>query len=325
METSARSTQAKAAPTILCHLSEERQTALAQHPSRPAIVPVPRPDTPWQVPPEAEILFTEARGWAEAPREAPAGWPGRLRWLHVVGAGIDGYPDWIRAVPSVTCGRGVNAAAIAEYVLGAILLHDKRFFESVITSASDWRPLPLRGLAGKTLGLLGLGAIGAEVAKRALAFDMRIKAFRRSGAQHADETVELVDSVAKLFAASDHLVLAAPLTPQTRHIVSREVLLRAKPGLHLINISRGGLIHDEALLAALDEGRIAAATLDVTEPEPLPEGHAFYCHPHIRVTPHCSWSAEDVTTKIMQRLFANIDRYLAGTTLDDQVDRQLGY
>ncbi len=325
MEISTPPPQAEASLTIVCHLSEERRTALAQHPSRPAIVPAPRPEAPWQVPPGTEIFFTEGRGWDNAPREAPPGWPGDLRWLHVVGAGIDGYPDWIRAVPILTCGRGVNAAAIAEYVLGAILLHDKRFFECVITDASAWRPLPLRGLSGKTLGLLGLGAIGAEVARRAQAFDMRIKAFRRSGAPHPDKAVEIVDSVAELFAVSDHLVLAAPLTPETRHVVSREVLARAKPGLHLVNISRGGLIDDEALLAALDEGRIAAATLDVTEPEPLPAGHVFYGHPHIRLTPHCSWSAEDVTLKIMQRLFANIDRYLAGTALHDQIDRQLGY
>ncbi|MFC7397862.1 NAD(P)-dependent oxidoreductase [Chelatococcus sp. GCM10030263] len=325
MDSSTPPANAKSSLTIICHLSEERRTALARHPARPAVLPALRPEAPWQIPQDAEILFTEARGWNNAPQEAPSGWPGSLRWLHVVGAGIDGYPDWIRAVPAITCGRGVNANAIAEYVLGAILLHDKRFLECVITDAADWRPLSLRGLSGKTLGLLGLGAIGTEVARRAQAFDMRIKAFRRSGAPPMDKAVALVDSAAELFAISDHLVLAAPLTPETRHIVSREALARAKPGLHLVNISRGGLIDDEALLAALDEGRIATATLDVTEPEPLPAGHVFYRHPRVRVTPHCSWSAEDVTAKIMQRLFANIDRYLAGTALHDQVDRQLGY
>jgi phosphoglycerate dehydrogenase-like enzyme len=129
-----------------------------------------------------------AAGTTLRKRRRPAG-PGSLRWLHVVGAGIDGYPDWIRAVPAITCGRGVNANAIAEYVLGAILLHDKRFLECVITDAADWRPLSLRGLSGKTLGLLGLGAIGTEVARRAQAFDMRIKAFRRSGAAPTDKAV----------------------------------------------------------------------------------------------------------------------------------------
>lgn len=324
MTTTAGSPESGPPLTIACHLSEQRMTKLALHPAGLRFVPV-APQAPWQVPSGANILISEARGWEDAPRDAPAGWPGDLSWLHVVAAGIDGYPDWIRTVPTVTCGRGVNATAIAEYVLGAILLQDKRFFETVISEASAWRPMALRGVAGKTLGLLGIGAIGTEIAKRGAAFDMTLRAYRRSGAVHPDKAIGIVDSVGALFAMSDHLVLAAPLTSETRGIISREVLAQAKPGLHLINVARGALVDDDALLGALDTGRLAAATLDATDPEPLPDGHPFYSHPRIRVTPHCSWSAEDTTDRIMSRLFANIDRWLAGTALQDRVDAILGY
>ncbi len=327
MTTQFRSPLPQGGLTLHCRLSPQRMEALGRHPAGLDLVPVPDTAQPWQLPDTAEILVTEARGWDEAPVEAPTGWPGALRWLHVVAAGIDGYPDWIRAVPTVTCGRGANATAIAEYVLGAILLHDKRFFETVISDASAWKPLvtPLRGLAGKTLGLLGIGAIGREIARRAKAFDMEVRAFRRSTAIAPDPEITLVDGLEPLFATADHLVLAAPLTPQTRGIVSRIVLAHSKPGLHLINIARGALIDDKALLEALDDGRIGAATLDVTEPEPLPVGHAFYSHPRIRLTPHCSWSAEDTTERIMRRLFANIDRYRQGTPLEERIDPVTGY
>lgn len=310
---------------IACSLRPERVAFLRAHPARPRVTEIAEPDAPWRLPEGAEILVSEARGWPEAPRERPAGWPGTLKWVHFASTGIDGYPDWIFDVPHVTCGRGVNAAAISEYVLGAMLLHEKRFLETLTTSRAGWKQIPLGGLEGKVLGLIGLGSIGGAIAHRALAFGMSVVAYRRSGAAHENASVRIVDDPGAVFARADHVAIAAPLTPLTRHLVSGAVLARAKPGLHLVNIARGAIIDDEALLGALAEGRLAAATLDVTEPEPLPEGHAFYSHPKIRLTPHVSWSAGGMTERLMTPLAANIDRYLAGAALEERVDKEHGY
>ena len=121
-------------------------------------------------------------------------------------------------------------------------------------------------------------------------------------------------------AASDHLVLALPLTEETRGVVNAEMLATAKPGLHLINVARGPLIDQEALVAALDAGTIAAATLDVATPEPLPAGHPFYSHPAIRLTPHVSGMSEDNEDRLTARLLDNLDRFLEGKPVPGIVD-----
>src|SRR5690606_11871055 len=145
----------------------------------------------------------------------------------------------------------------------------------------------------QTLGIAGYGAIGREVAKRAQALGMDVLALRRGGAAVAPDTgVRAVASVEDLLGASDHVVLALPITPQTRHCINARSLAHAKPGLHLVNIARGALVDQPALLQALDSGRLSGATLDVTDPEPLPEGHALYHHPRVHLTPHVSWAAE---------------------------------
>jgi phosphoglycerate dehydrogenase-like enzyme len=310
---------------IACSLQPDRVAYLRAHVAKPEVTEIADLDAPWKLPQGTEILVSEARGWPTAPRERPEGWPGTLKWVHFASTGIDGYPDWIFDVPHVTCGRGVNAAAISEYVLGAMLLHEKRFLETLTTSRAGWKQIRLGGLEGKVMGLIGLGSIGAAIASRAAAFGMSILAYRRSGAPHENPAIRIVDDAGAVFAGADHVAIAAPLTPLTRHLVSRDVLARAKPGLHLVNIARGAIIDDAALLEALDAGQLSAATLDVTEPEPPPEGHAFYTHPKIRLTPHVSWSAGRMTERLMEPLAANIDRYLAGAPLEERVDKAHGY
>ncbi len=124
---------------------------------------------------------------------------------------------------------------------------------------------------------------------------------------------------------ADHLVLAAPATDATRHIVNRELLAEAKPGLHVINIARGSLIDNDALLDALANGRLGGASLDVTEPEPLPAGHPFYRHPRIRLSPHTSAIGPHNTAELARKFVRNFSAFTQGTALEDLVDLRRGY
>ena len=126
------------------------------------------------------------------------------------------------------------------------------------------------------LGLMGLGGIGLATAERALPFGMKVRALRRRPEPSPLEGVEVVGSIDELLPEADHLVLAAPATPSTRHLINAETLALVKPGVHLVNIARGALVDQDALRVALDDGRVAMATLDTVDPEPLPEGHWLY-------------------------------------------------
>ncbi|MDR3505504.1 MAG: NAD(P)-dependent oxidoreductase [Acidocella sp.] len=281
------------------------------------------PERAWAVPVEAEILIAvPPRGErAAVPEQPPPGWPGRLRWVHAVSAGVDEYPPWLFQVPLVTCGRGTNSATIAEFTLAAILAVEKRLPEIWISEAQAWKPVQLGTLQGKTLGLLGYGSIGQEIATRARAFGMEVIAFRRSGGEAPG--VRIAD-FATVLAEADHLVVALPLTPETSGIVDASALARLKPGAHLINIARGKLLDHASLLAALESGHLGFASLDVTEPEPLPAGHPLYAHPRVHLSPHLSWSGGDLSRYVP--LFAeNLRRYLKGETLLNLVPPGRGY
>ncbi len=167
-------------------------------------------------------------------------------------------------------------------------------------------------LDGRTLGLLGLGEIGSRVAKLGLALGMKVIASRASDRPSPVEGVRLVPAAD--LAAADHLVLVAPITPETRHIVDAAFLARMKPGAHLVNVARGPLIDHDALKGELDSGRLWAS-LDVTEPEPLPLGHWLLDHPRARVTPHLSWSSPDTIRRVIERLGGNLARMAAGEPL----------
>jgi phosphoglycerate dehydrogenase-like enzyme len=314
-----------AAPLVIAtNLDAVQNERLARHPSRPRVIAYSLDRPVWEIPATADVLITFFRGWPGAPAQPPAGWPFRLRWIQIAAAGVDAFPPWFFTGPVVTSGRGVGAVAIAEYVLAAMLAHEKQIFEGLrVSEAAAWKPRMLGRLTGKTLGLVGLGAIGHEVAVRAAAFGMTILAVTRSGAAQAGVTI--VGSLEELAARSDHLVVAAPLTPATRGLICADVLARAKPGLHLVNVSRGALVDQDAILAALDRGHLGAATLDVTSPEPLPEEHPLYRHPRVRLTPHSAWNTDDSVDRLTAKLFDNLGRFLSKAELLDVVDAKRGY
>lgn len=249
-----------------------------------------------------------------------------VQWIHLPGTGIDSWPPDLLRGRTVTCSRGVSAIPIAEFVLAAILAFEKRVPGVWLAEPPEhWNIDRLGELAGKTVGLVGLGGIGTAVARRALAFDMRVRAFRRTGAASPVEGVEVVPDLDAVLATADHLVLAAPATSRTHKLLGTDAFAVVKPGLHLVNIARGTLVDQDALRDALDDGRVAIATLDTVDPEPLPAGHWLYSHPSVRLSAHVSWSSPRAFDRIIDAFVANLRRYVAGESLEGLIDVDEGY
>ncbi|MDP3747675.1 MAG: NAD(P)-dependent oxidoreductase [Phenylobacterium sp.] len=290
------------------------------------ILPVPQ-HPPLRLPDGVEVLIASPTGAAGAglPAAPPPGWPFDARWVQLVSVGIDAYPAWLFRGPVVTAARGASAVALAEFAIATIFAAAKRLPDIWIRAAADWAPSPLGMVQGQTLGLVGFGALGEALAPRAQALGMKVLATRRSAAPIGTPGVERLDDLGQIFEQSDHVVLAAPATPQTFRLVDREVLRRAKPGLHLVNLARGSLIDDEALLEALDEGRVALASLDVALPEPLPADHRFYLHPRVRLSPHTSVHTPDTLSNLLAHFAENLDRFRANAPLIGVVDPARGY
>jgi phosphoglycerate dehydrogenase-like enzyme len=270
-----------------------------------------------------DVLLTSPIGTETLPEVLRRG----VRWVHLVGTGVDRFPlDLIPPEVTLSCSRGASAIAIAEWSLTMMLAFEKRLPDSWLSAPPErWFQAPLGSLYGKTLAIVGLGGIGERAALLARPFDMQIKALRRSLRPSETEGVEVVATLAEVLDGADHVLIAAPLTNETRHMINAESIAWMKPGVHLVNIARGGLIDQDALRAALDSGQVACASLDTVDPEPLPEGHWMYAHPGVRLSAHISWSMPAAQGLLHDTFRENLHRYLAGGELVNVVDVQLGY
>ena len=148
---------------------------------------------------------------------------------------------------------------------------------------------------------------------------------RRTSAPSPVDGVTMVSTLADALDGADHVVIAAPLTDATRHLIDADAFARMKPGVHLVNIARGGLVDQDALRVALDDGQVALASLDAVDPEPLPAGHWLFDHPKVRLSAHDSWSWPGAYDLILQRFAVNLRAFLAGAPLPDLVDPSQGY
>jgi phosphoglycerate dehydrogenase-like enzyme len=292
----------------------------------PQVDVVDIPVEPVEAPsPAGQILYAMPRH--EVPQEQlttrAVPWAAGLEWVHTASAGVDVYPPSLFEGRTVTCSRGVMSVPIAEFVLATMLAADKRLPEM-------WAPDGPRGdpklgtLQGATLGLVGLGTIAEAVAERASVFGMEILAARRTERPSPIPGLT-VAPLQEVVARADHLVVLAPATPETWHLIDDAVLAAVKPGVHLVNVARGTLVDQDALLRALDDGRVRLASLDVTDPEPLPADHPLLSHPRVRISPHVSWSAPGMLGRSVERFVENLQRYLAGDPLLGLVDPGAGY
>lgn len=270
----------------------------------------------------ADVLLTYPWGTPNLPELLRRG----VRWVHAYGTGVNGFPfDLLGGVP-LSCSRGASARMISEWVMAAMLAAEKRFPQTWLSEPAErWNFAPLGSLAGRRLALVGFGGIGEAVARRALPFEMDVVALRRTGAPSPVPGVEIVTSLEALLADADHVVIAAPYTPATHHLFSDPAFAAMKPGAHLVNVARGGLVDQGALRRALDADRVGLATLDCVDPEPLPAGHWLYAHPKVRVSAHVSWCGDAAHDGQIDRFVENLGRFLRGEELEYLVDPEEGY
>jgi D-2-hydroxyacid dehydrogenase (NADP+) len=267
---------------------------------------------------EADVLVASMLWRNELLAAAP-----QLKFIQSISAGMDRFDtDLIRAHGiRLASAAGVNANAVAEHAMAMILalrrqLHTGRDNQT----AKHWRgmiaDIPAREdeLAGKTIVIVGLGRIGARLAKLAKAFDLRVLATRRNAALGGEgiDGVFAHDHLGEVLPAADILALTCPLTAETENLLDAQALARMKPTAHIVNVARGRVVVEEALLAALREGRIAAAALDVTREEPLPATSALWGMPNVLLTPHTAGETQRYEDGVIDLLLANLERLWRG-------------
>ncbi len=274
-----------------------------------------------------------------------------LAWVHSATSGVEGAltPAALERGVVVTNARGVFSRPIAEYVLMMILSVSRRLPQLLeLQQERTWQPLEGAELRDVTVGIVGLGSIGRAVGALATAFGCRVVAVRRrpgavggeppseaSGSE--EERAErsfgeaMLDRVGgpetlpELLGESDFIVLAAPLTPETEGMIDDATLAQVKPGAWLINVARGRLIDERALLRALREGPLGGAVLDTFRDEPLPPTSPFYDLDNVIVTPHTAWSSGRVLDRSVELFCDNLRRFAAGKPLLNVVDPTAGY
>ena len=277
---------------------------------------------------DAEVLFLRWGLGRETFQRLAASIP-NLRWVHTISAGVDHvlFPELASSDTVLTNASGVFNVPIAETVLTYMLAVVKRLPEFLEQQrAHRWHKLGLQELRGRTVGILGLGDIGTEVARLCRAFGMHVVGMRRHPrpSEHADEVLP-PDRLHDLLGRSDFVVITLPLTSETRGLIGRAELAAMKPDGWLINIARGAIVDEEALIEALRERRIGGACLDVFAEEPLPEDSPLWDLPNVIITPHNSWSSPHIQEREIELFLENLRRYVSGEPLLNVVDKQAGY
>jgi phosphoglycerate dehydrogenase-like enzyme len=279
----------------------------------------------WDLAPEAEIGWFDLykkEDMAEAIRRAE-----KLKWLNSIYAGVDGFPLAVMRERGVvfTNGAGINALTIAEYVVMGMLTVAKGYREVVrAQDRHEWltdSPGKVE-LAGSKALLLGYGAIGQLIDARLAAFEVEVTKVRRTPGPGTIGP----DAWRPRLGEFDWVILAVPATADTDAMIGAAELAAMKPGATLINIARGAVVDQDALVAALRENRWGHAFLDVTTPEPLPPDHPLWDLPNAHVTMHLSGRAQDkMFARSVERFLANLERWHAGEPVAPQVDLELGY
>jgi phosphoglycerate dehydrogenase-like enzyme len=264
---------------------------------------------------DADVIVLAPR-YGEVLREL---WPDakRIRWIHSLGAGVETLPfDLLR--PSdvvVTNSRGLYADALGEFAVAAMLWFAKDLRRLVRNQASHiWEPFTVERLEGKTVGIVGYGGIGRAVGRRAEALGMKTATVRR----HAGDLDDVIG-------AADYLVVSTPLTAETRGLISRQRIALMRPASVLINVSRGAVVDEGALIEALRGKRIRGAALDVFETEPLPPDHPLWSLDNVLISPHSADKTSDSHERAMAFFLRNLEAFRGGGSLENVVDKNAGY
>jgi glyoxylate/hydroxypyruvate reductase len=287
-------------------------------------VPVHCASSPEQAAPyleQAVILY----GWgfpAEMPQQMP-----QLRWLQKMGAGVD---EIIARLPAHvlltrTAGRLI-APRMAEYVVGAILDQTARFdVARVQQQRRRWEFFEIGSIRDLTVGVAGMGEIGSIVGQTLRALGARVVGWRRSAAPApaVDELFAGAGALPRFLGASDVVVLVLPLTKDTKNLFGADLFPCCRPGAHIINIGRGALIDEEALLAAIDAKVVGHATLDVFATEPLPPDHPFWDNPYVTITPHVCGPL--VPEDVVPHFLANYAAFASGRPMQNVIDAERQY
>jgi phosphoglycerate dehydrogenase-like enzyme len=249
-----------------------------------------------------------------------------IAWVQLDSAGVDrwageGLLDRERRWTAV---HAVYAPDVAEHAVAFLLAAARRFPQAA--RRREWRELDAEPLAGRTVGLVGAGAIGRETIARVRPFGVRVLALTRTGraVEGADRSFGR-DDLDELLRESDHVVLALPLTPETRRLIGERELDLIGPRGWLLNVGRGPLVDTDALVGALAEGRIGGACLDVTDPEPLPADHPLWRFENVLVTPHVANPPGTTYEPLARLVEENVRRFAAGGELLGEIDAERGY
>ena len=280
---------------------------------------------------EATVIY-QWSGSKELLAQAFAACP-NVKWVHSRSAGLEQtlFPHLRDSVVMLTNGSGVFSPALGEFVLGAILYFAKDFRRLVRNQmARRWEQFDVQMAAGKTVGIVGYGDIGRAVATRVKAIGMKVLALKRHPEKGAnpDSLVEETfgpERRVEMISQCEYVVVTAPLTPETRGMIGEAEIAAMRGEAVVINVGRGAVIDEKALVRALGEGRIKGAALDVFEQEPLPAGHALYGMENVLLSPHSADHTTDWLDNAMEFFAEQCERYLDGKTLLNVVDKKLGY
>lgn len=255
----------------------------------------------------------------------------KLKWIQVTSAGVDRYltDEFRRSKVVLTNASGIHATPIGEFVISLMLMFTKNapvFFQA--KQKKEWLRTPGTVLNGKTVGVIGLGSIGQEVARLCKAFRMRVIATRRSPKSRHARNVDLLlppNGLPRLLEESDYVAICVPLTKETRKLIGPAEFKMMKPTAYIINIGRGPVIDEEALIRALELKQIAGAGLDVFTVEPLPKESKLWDLPNVIISPHVSGGREDYEVGALDIFCRNLQRYLEGKRLINVVNKEKGY
>ena len=277
---------------------------------------------------DAEVMLSGFR----LPENVPARTP-KLRWVQAMAAGVERFltSGIIEAGVTLTNAKGIAATPIAEWVLGAMLMFSKRMPAHFVRKAQhDYQRadvLPF-SLEGKTVGVLGLGAIGGEIARLSKAVGMTVLATRKNPSGNLPPCVDALfgpEGTRDLLTKSDFVAVALPLTGETRAFIGEAELEAMHPASYLMNVGRGPIIDEAALVRALQDSKIAGAALDVFEKEPLPPNSPLWDLENVIYSPHISGEVDDYDDRVVSLFSRNLARYVNGETLLNVVDRDKGY